>query len=830
MLIMNKIFKIASFMLLTLTFTGLQSCNNDDYCTYQYDAGIVRLNAYGPNPVIRGGQLRFVGSNLDRITKVEIPGVSPITNIEVVKKGTESEIRVTVPKDGPEIGFVTLTDNTDAKYTTKTKLEYTENIEFEKFAPATAMPSEEITISGDYLNNVHMVEFAENVYVSEDEFTKHDRYEIKVVVPEAARTGKISLYDKDITKQEDSNADVSYNIIKSEEALIVGTPVVGKISTTRSGSVDALGTVTAKMNETITVSGDYLNLVSGFKFGEKSDGNEVFVEDYSLSDDSKTISFTLPATAPDGDFSIVCTSGVLVPVGKVITIIPTECVASPAPVKAGETLTISGKDLDVVSAVSMLNISNEPVEATFKYENGKIAINPVPEKAVEGNLTLHMANGNSVDVPFTLVKPAVTSYSTNSVSAGGVLSINGTNLDLVKKVTFNGSDNPVDVTAESNGTIINLTVPMDSKTGAPTLTLANGTTVECPSISIVEAVFCYATELPGEDAENKAGETLTIKAKNIDKLTSIEINGEKCQYVVSKDQIIIGIPENASAQSTMKLISSNGEISYNITVIPNTERTTVLWNKGPLMLTWDKKGQIFIAESFFDDIDEGTVLHLYFTQTENWGQIQLNNGNWTQIPTAEWTNNGAMGYVTTSNINDASATCVDITLTKEVLDNIRANAAYGNALIFQGQDMILNKVTMTEHLNFETAIWKGEKALDWSDGNRVALPASVFETAKPKQKLRFYYSFDSNAWGCMQFFDADWKELVFSGYSKNQIDHPSTYSGVTTITDNVLEIELTADVISQILAKRKDCDPEGVKDCGIIIQGSNCTMKKVTIE
>ncbi len=771
MLIMNKIFKIASFMLLTLTFTGLQSCNNDDYCTYQYDAGIVRLNAYGPNPVIRGGQLRFVGSNLDRITKVEIPGVSPITNIEVVKKGTESEIRVTVPKDGPEIGFVTLTDNTDAKYTTKTKLEYTENIEFEKFAPATAMPGEEITISGDYLNNVHMVEFAENVYVSEDEFTKHDRYEIKVVVPEAARTGKISLYDKDITKQEDSNADVSYNIIKSEEALIVGTPVVGKISTTRSGAVDALGTVTAKMNETITISGDYLNLVSSFKFGEKGDGNEVFVEDYSLSDDSKTISFTLPATAPDGDFSIVCTSGVLVPVGKVVTIIPTECVASPAPVKAGETLTISGKDLDVVSAVSMLNISNEPVEATFKYENGKIVISPVPEKAVEGNLTLHMANGNSVDVPFTLVKPAVTSYSTNSVSAGGVLSINGTNLDLVKKVTFNGSENPVDVTAESNGTVINLTVPMDSQTGAPTLTLVNGTTVECPSISIVEAVFCYATELPGEDAENKAGETLTIKAKNIDKLTSIEINGEKCQYVVSKDQIIIGIPENASAQSTMKLISSNGDISYNIAVIPNTERTTVIWNKGPVMLTWSAEGQIYISDSYFNDIAEGTVLHLYITQTENWGQIQLNNGN-----------------------------------------------------------IILNKVTMTEHISLETTIWKGEKALDWGDGNRVCLPASAFETAKAKQKVRFYYSFNTNAWGCMQLFDGAWTGLVFPSYEKNQIDVPSTYPGTDAITDGVTEVELTSEIIAQLLASRQDCGAENAQDVAVIIQGSNCTMKKVTIE
>ena len=490
----------------------------------------------------------------------------------------------------------------------------------------------------------------------------------------------------------------------------------------------------------------------------------------------------------------------------------------------------SGKDLDVVSAVRMLNISNEPVEATFKYENGKIVISPVPEKAVEGNLTLHMANGNSVAVPFTLVKPAVTSYSTNSVSAGGVLSINGTNLDLVKKVTFNGSENPVDVTAESNGTVINLTVPMDSQTGAPTLTLVNGTTVECPSISIVEAVFCYATELLGEDAENKAGETLTIKAKNIDKLTSIEINGEKCQYVVSKDQIIIGIPENASAQSTMKLISSNGEISYNIAVIPNSERTTVIWNKGPVMLTWDAQGQIYISDSYFNDIAEGTVLHLYITQTENWGQIQLNNGSWSQIPTAEWTNNGAMGYITTSNINDASATCVDITLTKEVLDNIRANAAYGNALIFQGQDIILNKVTMTEHISLETTIWKGEKALDWGDGNRVCLPASAFETAKAKQKVRFYYSFNTNAWGCMQLFDGAWTGLVFPSYEKNQIDVPSTYPGTDAITDGVTEVELTSEIIAQLLASRQDCGAENAQDVAVIIQGSNCTMKKVTIE
>ena len=248
------------------------------------------------------------------------------------------------------------------------------------------------------------------------------------------------------------------------------------------------------------------------------------------------------------------------------------------------------------------------------------------------------------------------------------------------------------------------------------------------------------------------------------------------------------------------------------------------------MLTWDAQGQIYISDSYFNDIAEGTVLHLYITQTENWGQIQLNNGSWSQIPTAEWTNNGAMGYITTSNINDASATCVDITLTKEVLDNIRANAAYGNALIFQGQDIILNKVTMTEHISLETTIWKGEKALDWGDGNRVCLPASVFETAKPKQKLRFYYSFNTNAWGCMQLFDGAWTGLVFPSYEKNQIDVPSTYPGTDAITDGVTEVELTSEIIAQLLASRQDCGAENAQDVAVIIQGSNCTMKKVTIE
>ena len=187
---------------------------------------------------------------------------------------------------------------------------------------------------------------------------------------------------------------------------------------------------------------------------------------------------------------------------------------------------------------------------------------------------------------YKLVKPTVTAYSANPVSAGGALSITGQNLDLVKTVKFNESETPVEVEIQSDGTLLNLTVPMDAKSGAVTLQLKNGAEVKVADITVEEAVFCYATELPGDDAELKAGETMILNVKNIDKITSVEINGTPCQYIASNDKLVIGIPVKAKKGSTVRLVSSNGEISYKIDFIPNTEVTTVLWQGQAVADNW----------------------------------------------------------------------------------------------------------------------------------------------------------------------------------------------------------------------------------------------------
>ena len=107
---------------MVLVGLSLTACSNDDLDTNQYQGG-VSLNAYGPNPVMRGGQLRFVGSNLDQVASIAIPGVGAITNFETVKAGVPSEIRVTVPKDGPTVGRVVLTANNGQTFETRTATE-----------------------------------------------------------------------------------------------------------------------------------------------------------------------------------------------------------------------------------------------------------------------------------------------------------------------------------------------------------------------------------------------------------------------------------------------------------------------------------------------------------------------------------------------------------------------------------------------------------------------------------------------------------------------------------------------------------------------------------
>ncbi len=765
---MKKINNIFTLLVMALMGLSLAACSNDDLDTNQYQGG-VSLNAFGPSPVMRGGQLRFIGSNLDQIREVRIPGVDAITTIEVVKAGVPSEIRVTVPHDGPEVGNVVLVANNDQEITTKSTLTYTEGIVIKSITPS-AMPGDVIEIKGDedgYLNLIHSMAFADNVVVSEKDFLQHDRYTIKVKVPEDAKTGKLQFYTADLTVGDAAKLD--YQIVLSDDRLIVGTPTVAKVK--GRNEVDAEGTITAKAGETVTVTGDYMQLIKAVKVGG------VEITEFTIAEDGKSLSFVLPAEAPDGAIDLVCKSDVEVPAAMIETVKPSDCVAAPTPVKAGAALTISGKDMDLVTAVEFDNADALSGEA-ISVAADKVVVTAVPETATEGKLRLVMANGQKVEVVFTLVKPTATGYNANPASAGSTIQITGTDLDLVKSVDFGGAVATVEKDAVSaDGTTLSIKVPMDAKTGTPVMKLANGVTVNAPALTVNEAVFCYAVELPGADAEIKAGETMTLTVKNVDKLTGVEINGVACQYIVSGEKLIIGIPEATPAQAKVKLISSNGEIVYTITIIPATEVTLKLFS-GMVFLGWDDAGMVKIPAEKFADIPADAIMTVTYTvdnSSNAWTQLAFIGIGWTHDYSMKTEGGFAFtkAYIPSDEIGDAYwSGSFDNLEAKIVLDaeNLKILKEKGLAICGGNGNTTVTKVTVDYKISLEVDIAGQVKtnsgkditypfSFQWAADGQINLTKDFLLGLGVKKGSKLIIYKDPTAKGQVQINNSSWKAI-----------------------------------------------------------------------
>ena len=809
---------------MALVGLSLTACSNDDLDTNQYKGGF-SLNAYGPNPVMRGGTLRFVGSNLDQVASIQIPGVSAITNYEIVTSGVPSEIRVVVPKDGPTEGYVTLTSKTNETIQTLSQLTYTEPIDFESFSPASAMPGDIVTIKGDYLNLIYSLAFADKVIIGEADFVKHDRYTIEVRVPEEAKTGKIELYTADLTVS--SDAELDYQIIASDKAIEIGTPTVTSI--TGRNTAEALGNITAKAGEEIKITGSYFNMVADVLIGGVS------ANDLMMAEDGSALRFTLPAEAPDGDIILVCKSGVEVPAGSLTTVKPTNCVATPNPVKAGQTLTVNGNDMDLVVDIIFANADGE-----FVLTNNQNIINTkdayaviVPEEAIEGTLKLAMANGELIEVAFTLVKPTVTGYDVNSVSAGGKLTIKGTDLDLVKTVQFGEGSDIVEV--EGTATEITLNVPMNATTGSPTLTLANGYTVQnVPSVTVEEAVFCYVTEKIWETQEIEllAGESFTVPVANGDKLTGVEINGTACQYVLTSNntQLTIAIPTNAKKGSTFRLISSNGEISYTVDFTPNTEVNTVLWTGLADLKNWSFNWEIGKGTNgdnnpnMFKDMDlqAGDVIRVYVTPVDGWWMVKFYDGHWTEhLEAGVAAGLGETCEISGNNYNlDEHGGCIEFKATAKLVEQLTTLTDWGMCWIMMGQ-AVITKISVTHYNSLETTVWTGEAvADDWgnqpyilSDGGTELLAAGM----KVGSLIRIYITATDASWNC-QLVDGHWSpNTPFPGCDFNNGNWDLAEHG------GALELQVTDYVYEHITSTQG-------WGGSFLLNGDNVICTKVTVE
>ena len=622
---MKKISKIFAMLVVVLAGLSLTACNEgDDLSTDQYGNDI-SLQSFGPCPVLRGGTLYLYGTNLDQIESVNLPGADPITAYEILQSGYNSKISIQVPAEKCEPGQIVLKTKKGGEITSVSPITYREDIEITKFyvgneGTLVGNVGDVVTIKGDYLNLMHGVIFAGSDTIKEAEFVGHDRYTIQVKIPVEARTGVITLTDtlKDGTS------------LETKEELTINTPEVTPIKDRN-----------IKAGEILSIKGSAFDQIASVKF----EGATVDAADFK-SQSAVEITVAVPAKATDGTFYVVTKSGIEVPVGNIITVVPTQLVATPNPVKNGAELTITGKDMDLITGIAFPKAAESKLN---KVETTKVT-STVPEDAQEGDITLSLANGKTVTVAYTLVKPTVASCTPAAITAGEKTIIKGTDLDLVKSITFPGDvEQTVDKFAAQNAQTIAVTVPSACAGTGFKLNLKNGTMIEVKDALSIKAATdpAIASITPGEAI---AGSTITITGKNFQNIQNLYIGSYKVNRYTSRTntEIVCQVPATAEV-GTYKIVMEDPDGNKiegpEFKVVPaEKDIATITTNmdnsaiKYPYNFTWDDSGRFRIMKA--DLIKLGVKVGskmLFYKEAGATGQVQINNANWGGIDTvADW--------------------------------------------------------------------------------------------------------------------------------------------------------------------------------------------------
>lgn len=622
---MKKISKIFAMLVVALVGLSLTACSDgDDLSTDQYGNDI-SLQSFGPCPVLRGGTLYLYGTNLDQIESVNLPGADPITAYEILQSGYNSKISIQVPAEKCETGQIVLKTKKGGEITSVSPITYREDIEITKFfvgseGTMVGNVGDVVTIKGDYLNLMHGVIFAGSDTIKEAEFVGHDRYTIQVKIPAEARTGVITLTDT--TKDGTS--------LETKEELTINTPEATPIKDRN-----------IKAGEILSIKGSSFDQIVSVKF----EGATVDAADFK-SQSVAEITVAVPAKATDGTFYVVTKSGIEVPVGNIITVVPTQLVATPNPVKNGAELTITGKDMDLITGIAFPKAAESKLN---KVETTKVTAT-VPEDAQEGDITLSLANGKTVTVAYTLVKPTVASCTPAAITAGEKTIIKGTDLDLVKSITFPGDvEQTVEKFAAQNAQAIAVTVPAACAGTGFKLNLKNGTTIEVKDALSIKAATdpAIASITPGEAT---AGSTITITGKNFQNIQNLYIGSYKVNRYTSRTntEIVCQVPANAEV-GTYKIVMEDPDGNKiegpEFKVVPAEKDIATITNnmdnsaiKYPYNFTWDDTGRFRIMKA--DLIKLGVKVGskmLFYKEAGATGQVQINNANWGGIDTvADW--------------------------------------------------------------------------------------------------------------------------------------------------------------------------------------------------
>ena len=396
-------FRLPALMLFTLSVGFVTSCDKDD------DEGTsdkIQLFSFGPTGAKHGDTIKFIGTNLNKVTAIQFTGTNATVNQPDFKKQTSDNIFLLVPQTA-EKGYVTLkTPEGDIVSKTQFNLDVLTTV---TSITLQARPGQNVTIAGTYLNWVDRITFSRDKTVTT--FVSKTQTQLVVKIPDDAETGPLVLH----------YTGTDSNFVQTADTLKVKLPLT-----------TAMSPNPVKPLTDLTITGTDLDLAKKIIFNGVSAPVTTFV-----SQTATQLVIKVPETAKKGKLTLEAASGVKTTSSNDLDIVlPVTTALSPNPINLAANLTITGTDLDLVKKVIFSGVA--PAVTTFISQSTTQLVVKVPAGARDGKVKLEAAStvqttsSNDLDV----VLPAITGLSPSPIDPGQDLTITGTGFDVVTSVVF----------------------------------------------------------------------------------------------------------------------------------------------------------------------------------------------------------------------------------------------------------------------------------------------------------------------------------------------------------------------------------------------------------
>lgn len=567
------------------------------------------------------------------------------------------------------------------------------------FGPMPITRGATMRVTGTKLNNVKEVLFPEGnqklipatTYIKGD-FSLQGSEEMTVTIPDQCVPGKLRL----LTQSGDTVESASF-ITFAEDI---------KVSSISPNPVHP--------GDIVTIKGEYVWNIGQVVF---FDHVVVNAEDFMLNTRNE-IQVQVPMEAKTGEvaYNDGSDGAENIAITNLEVDAPEAASVSNANPEFGDEITITGKNLDLVSKIDFPSVENVAFTAA---EDGKTIKVKVPANTVSGSIVMTSAAGLTTSVDITVPLATVSSTSpVKDVKAGQTITIKGDKLDRIVEIQLPAIDEPlVKGDFAQSATEISFVVPEGMGDGKITLIQHENYSVESDKISMYSEAPEYSIWTGNFTIGNwdggmqdlawggfdwstvKPGQVLTVYLTPDMSAGWSQIrvgNGSWAALPGTPDTTPLTAEDSKFSvtltQAMIDELVANGGLVvcgayFTIKKITLSILETVIWSGNFALGNWAQGLQDLSWGGYdWSQVAAGTTLKLYYDVDPSVGYINIRfgNGSWAALPsTLGWGNEGNASP-------DPSETSIKTVLTAADLEQL--NNAGG--LVICGAGIICKKIVL----------------------------------------------------------------------------------------------------------------------------------------